>query len=440
MKIAVIGAGPCGLIATKTLRQYGIEASCFETSSFLGGHWKIDNPSGKSAAYESLTTNTNKVMSRLSDFEMPSEWPDLPSHELMYEWWCSYAETFDLLNHINFEHEVIEIKRDPSQWIIQYKNFENTHEANFDGVVLASGNFWLPKTPELPGNFSGRTLHSLDYRSPTRPFQCVDQRVLVVGSGNTGCEIALELSKHGAKEVFLSARSGNWILPKYIEGPDGLEHIAARVPLNHPLDEVPWALRVLPESWRNKVFSKVAQIAFKRQFSSYAEQLVANGMPPPPENPLTKRPAVADGLAEALSQEQLRAVPAIKDVTDHQVTFTNGVTAEIDTIIFATGFHLSYPYLDQEILNTANDDMTLFRGLMHPQHHSLFVVGVSRPSGGFWPVAEAQSHFIGKLLTNEYKLPGQRTIDRHSNSVLQAESYNPALYGYALREESQRKQ
>ena len=76
MRVAVIGAGPGGLVSTKSLSEQGLDVTCFEMSSCVGGHWRLDNPNGRSAAYESLTTNTTKKMSRLSDYEMPMDWPE----------------------------------------------------------------------------------------------------------------------------------------------------------------------------------------------------------------------------------------------------------------------------------------------------------------------------------------------------------------------------
>ena len=109
-RVAVIGAGPCGLVSTKSLSEQGLDVTCFEMSSCVGGHWKLDNPNGRSAAYESLTTNTTKKMSRLSDYEMPADWPELPTHEHMYRWWCDYVEKFGFAECIQLSHLVQKIE------------------------------------------------------------------------------------------------------------------------------------------------------------------------------------------------------------------------------------------------------------------------------------------------------------------------------------------
>ena len=432
----MIGAGPAGLVSTKSLSEQGLDVTCFEMSSCIGGHWKLDNPNGHSAAYESLTTNTTKKMSRLSDYEMPADWPELPTHEHMYRWWGDYVETFGFAECIQLSHDVKKIERAANDtWRVHWIYEDRSQSASFDAVVLASGGYWSPKVPDLPGTFTGEAIHARAYRSPSRPIETTGKRVLVIGSSNTGCELAIEISKVRADRVILSARSGNWILPKYIDTAEGRQLIASGVPLSHPYDEVPALLRTLPASWRERLFATIGKFAIRKQFGEHAKRLTQAGLPPPPKNPFAKRPAIADGLAEALEQGSICAQGAIASVNNQQVTFANGATETIDVMIYATGYRLSYPYIDQSVLNTADDDMVLYRGLMHPLHHSLFVTGVSRPSGGFWPIAEVQAQFIAKLLSGQYRLPPQSVIEQASMPVLKRASFNPALYGLSLREE-----
>ena len=106
MKVAIIGAGPSGLATLKTLRQAGLDARCFEAGRRVGGQWVIDNPSGTSAAYRSLRTNTNRAMSRFSDFAFPDDYPDYPGHEQMAAWFERYAKHFAVLDHVVFDARV----------------------------------------------------------------------------------------------------------------------------------------------------------------------------------------------------------------------------------------------------------------------------------------------------------------------------------------------
>lgn len=435
VRVAVVGAGPCGLAATKTLIDAGLDVTCFEMSESIGGHWVYDNPNGRSAAYKSLTTNTTKHMSRFSDFEMPRDWPELPPHHLVREWFESYIDHFGFRDVIRTSHTVLSASPDENGWALRIKHDNREETLRFDALIAASGNYWADKVPDLPGHFDGECFHAHAYRSPNEPVDTIGKRVLVVGSGNTGCEIALELQQSGAVRVLMSARSGNWIMPKYVEGPDGKVPVARNAPLSHPTDTVPWFFRMLPRTLRESLFTRIAGVAMRRMFGGHVARLERGGLPPAPDNPLGKRPAIADGLADALESGVIEARGRITHIDGNKVTFDRGEAADIDVIICATGYSLEYPYLASEVMDTSHDDVSLYLGCMHPTHHNLFVVGVSRPTGAFWPIAEAQSKFIGELLSGSYRLPKQNRIGRLTGPILKRTAFNPALYGLTLREE-----
>ena len=116
-RVCVVGAGPAGLVATKTLLGAGLAVDCFEMSPEIGGHWVLDNPNGRSAAYRSLETNTTQHMSRLSDYEMPAHWPDFPGHAQVREWFESYVDAFGFRERIRLRSEVVAAQPlEPSGW------------------------------------------------------------------------------------------------------------------------------------------------------------------------------------------------------------------------------------------------------------------------------------------------------------------------------------
>ena len=117
-----------------------------------------------------------------------------------------------------------------------------------------------------------------------------------------------------------------------------------------------------------------------------------------------------------------------------EVVFAGCARERADRVLCATGYHLRYPYLPSDLADTRDDDLTLYLGTMHPRRHDLFIVGVSRPTGAFWPIAEVHAKFAAALISGRYALPGQDRIDRRSRPILHRQSFVPALYGRSMRE------
>lgn len=432
-RVCVVGAGPAGLVATKTLLGAGLEVDCFELSPEIGGHWVIDNPNGRSAAYASLETNTTHRMSRFSDFEMPADWPVFPGHARVREWFGSYVDRFGFRDRIQLGTEVLAATAlEPGGFRVELREASGqTRHEDYDALLACSGNYWAKRMPDFAGDFDGDVMHAQDYRAPTRPLALAGKRVVVVGIGNTGCELACEIAAAGAEAVFLSARSGVWIMPKTVDGRPS----ADGAPMLHPLDPVPAFFGALPESWRRWLFARLGERMFQRMFGARMRRFEELGLPPPPKSPLDKRPTVCDPLLEALESGAVVARPAIERLDGKEVVFSDGRRERADVVLCATGYHLRYPYLDESLLDTSGDDLTLFLGTVHPRRHDLFVIGVSRPTGGFWPIAEVHAQLVAALLSGRYALPGQREIDRRARSILAGQSFNPALFGLAMREE-----
>jgi hypothetical protein len=120
------------------------------------------------------------------------------------------------------------------------------------------------------------------------------------------------------------------------------------------------------------------------------------------------------------------------------VTFTDGSVETVDVIIYATGYRQSFPFFDKEVLGVAGDDLALYRNIMHPRHHNLFIIGMYRPLCAFWPVAEQQARWLAPFLRGDYALPTQQEIERHTYPILKIPAFNCAFYGHDLRKETQR--
>ena len=184
--VCVVGAGPAGLVSAKALLEAGLEVDCYEISSAIGGHWVIDNPNGRAAAYASLETNTTRRMSRLSDFEMPDEAPEFPGHARVRDWFESYVDAFGFRDRIQLGHEVVSARPlDPTGWQVQVRDTNGrTRDEHYDALLACSGSYWFPRLPDVPGNFGGERMHAREYRDPDTPVATRGKRVVVVGNGN----------------------------------------------------------------------------------------------------------------------------------------------------------------------------------------------------------------------------------------------------------------
>jgi cation diffusion facilitator CzcD-associated flavoprotein CzcO len=431
--VCVVGAGPAGLVATKTLAGAGLEVDCFELSPVIGGHWAIDNPNGRSAAYRSLETNTTLRMSRFSDYEMPADWPDFPGHALVREWFEAYVDHFGFRDRIALKSEVVSARPlAPAGWQVSVRGSDGVvSEQRYDALLACSGSYWAPRMPRIPGEFEGEVLHAQRYRDPDTPVAMRGRRVIVIGIGNTGCELACEIAAAGAEAVFLSARSGTWMIPKRIGG----RAAVASVPMMHPGDPVLPPLRALPRAPREWLFGRIAARRFRKMFGERMRRFAARGLPTPPANPQDKRATICDPILDCLERGAVIARPGTLRFEGKEVVWNDGTRERADVVLCATGYHLRYPYLSDDVVDTRGDDLTLFLGTMHPRRHDLFVVGVSRPTGAFWPIAELHAQLAAALLSGRYALPTQPEIDRRAQPILRRRAFNPALYGLAVREE-----
>ena len=215
----VIGAGISGLTAGKAFSDWGLPYTCFEASDDIGGNWYFGNPNGRSSAYQSLHIDTSRDGVSFRDMPMgPDEYPDYPHHAQILGYLHRYADAFSLRDRIRFETPVEHAERKPSGgWSVTLGD-GSTEE--FDFLVVGNGHHWDPRFPDFPGELRRRD----DPRPPLhRPERSRSISTASAswssGSATARVDITSELSRKGvAEKVFLSTRSGAWVMPKYFLG------------------------------------------------------------------------------------------------------------------------------------------------------------------------------------------------------------------------------
>ncbi|WP_280116257.1 flavin-containing monooxygenase [Leucobacter coleopterorum] len=211
-RYALIGAGPTGLAAAQKMLAKGVIFVGFESSDGVGGLWDISN--SRSTVYESAHLISSRTTTEFANFPMSKVRADYPSHRELKQYFDDFADAFDLREHFRFNTTVNAVTPEGNRWQVKYQDEHGEHTDTFDGVILASGTLAHPNRPKLKGTFDGELLHTADYKHP-RVFD--GKRVLLIGAGNSGCDIAVD-AVHYAKSVDMSVRRGYYFVPKYMFG------------------------------------------------------------------------------------------------------------------------------------------------------------------------------------------------------------------------------
>lgn len=381
-RTCVIGAGQAGLTAVKAMADRGIPVTCFEATETVGGNWKFGN--GHSSAYRSLHIDTPRDALAFADLPMPKDWPTFLHHERVAEYLDRYADTFGLREHIRFGTRVEQVERRAGGGYTVTP--EGGAPEEFDALIVANGHHWDPRLPEpaFPGTFDGDSIHSHYYVDPTSPLDLRGKRVLVVGIGNSAADIASELSGRTVTEqTFISTRSGAWILPLTMFGTT--------------LDKLAKPLPVVPLKWQRRAVHHV----MKRIVGSPESY----GLPKPDHRILEAHPTASQELLWRLKTGDLIARPNIKELQGDHVEFVDGSREQIDAIIYATGYKVSFPFFDPDFISAPDNRLPLFKRVFKPGIDDLAFIGLCQPVPTLFPFCERQSKWVGDYLAGRYRLP-----------------------------------
>jgi len=305
--VIVVGGGAAGLSAAAALSRRGIDVVVLEHDRELGGTW--------ARRYERLHLHTVRQFSGLSHFPIPRCYPAYLSRDDVVEYLREYARHFRLRVVTGATVQRIRPRDAASgRWTVETVDGDAWHARV---VVIATGQYRQPIVPPWPGreSFGGRTAHSSEYTNAT-PY--AGQRVLVVGAGNSGAEIATDLSDNGAASVAISVRTAPPIVP--------------RDPFGMPVQSTSILLSALPAAISNRLGKTIARLVLG--------DLTRYGMPGGEFAPYTTKriPLIDVGFVEALKGGRVKVRPAVERLTPTGVVFADGTSEPFDAIIAATGF------------------------------------------------------------------------------------------------------
>ncbi|XP_071343452.1 flavin-containing monooxygenase 5-like [Trachinotus anak] len=403
-RVAVVGAGSSGLACIKICVDEGLEPVCFESSDDIGGLWRFkESPEQeRSSIYRSLVVNTSKEMMCFSDFPMPDDFPNYMHNSQLLQYFRLYAEHFHLLRYINFQTTVRSVTQRPGfsvsgQWDVVTINRDGEEERHiFDAVLVCSGHYTHPALPlsDLPGyqTFSGRCVHSWEYKDADA---CRGKRVVVVGIGNSGGDIAVEISR-SAEKTFLSTRQGAWVVGRMSTNGLPLD-MTAITRLNNTL------MLLLPKALVNWAAERALNHKYDHRL--YALK--------PRHRLLDRRPLINDDLPGRILQGALVMKPNLTGFVDSGVVFEDGTVEEnIDAVVFCTGYNGKFPFLPPALSEGPHGELTLYKRLFPPslQHPTLAIMGLFQTKGPIMPIVEMQARWAVKVFTGLSRLPPEEKM------------------------------
>jgi hypothetical protein len=351
----------------EVLQRHGVAFDCFEQSERVGGHWHTD--------YESLHLITSRDLSGFAGYPMPASYPVYPSRDQMRAYLEGFADETGVRAHVRFGVRVEEVTpRGRDGWFVRSSDGE-TRE--YDGVLVCNGHLWDQNLPSYPGEFTGQQIHSGSYRSVD---EIEGTRVLTVGAGNSGCDLAVDAA-NARLESTISIRRGQMFQPKAVFG--------------RPRAELTW-LAKLP-MWLNERIARAMSDVVIGSPTRY------RGLPEPATRNLNEQPPVVNNLLPYWIQHgRIDVKPGIERFEGKTVHFVDGTSGEFDTILWATGFNVKLPFLDASLIRWRDGVPLRTAGLTLPVGaENLYFVGLAAPRGPQLPVYSAQTELIVRMLALE---------------------------------------
>ncbi|XP_071751654.2 flavin-containing monooxygenase 5-like [Centroberyx gerrardi] len=402
-RVAVVGGGSSGLACIKSCLDEGLEPVCFESSDDIGGLWRFkENPEADRASiYHSVIINTSKEMMCYSDFPIPAHFPNYMHNSLIMDYFRMYADGFQLTKHIRFNTKVLQVKQRSDfsrsgQWDVETENKDGKKEQHiFDAVMICIGHHCHPNLPlhDFPGidTFKGKYFHSRDYKTPE---EWRNKKVVVIGIGNSGGDIAVELSRV-TKQLYLSTRRGAWVLNRV--GDNGL-------PLDMTFNRMATSLQsILPFG----LFCSLGESQLNKRFNHSLYNLK------PKHRLFSQHPTMNDELPNRILSGTVQVKPNIRRFQGSSVEFEDGsVVEDIDLVVFATGYSFSFPFLASQVLSVSGNKSTLYKYVFPPEldRPTLAIIGLVQPLGAIMPISEMQARWATRVFKGCNKLPSMAVM------------------------------
>ena len=379
-RVCVIGAGPSGITATKNLLDEGHDVILYDLGCEVGGNWVFNEKVGHSSVFETTHIISSKTLSEYADYPMPNDYPDYPSHKHLANYFKSYAQHFNLYPYIQFNTLVKNCElTDDGSWMVITENDGQQQIEVFDALAVCNGHHWLPRMPTYPGQFNGEFIHSHEVKKFSR---FAGKRVLVIGGGNSACDVAVESSRVAAS-VDISWRRGYWIAPKFMMG----------IPSDVFSTKIDW----LPRA----IWQKVSQLGLLIRNGKNT----AHGLPEPEGDIGSHHLTVNEDLFFTIRHGKIKPRKDIERLDGNDVVFKDGSKGTFDVIVACTGYIISHPFFNKNLVDYTQGEVPLWLRMIHPSINNLYFIGLFQPLGCIWPGSELQSKIMARELAGKWKRP-----------------------------------
>ncbi|MEV7201949.1 flavin-containing monooxygenase [Streptomyces griseoluteus] len=373
--VYVVGAGPGGLAVAYALRARGVRAMVLEKSDRVGASWRRH--------YDRLRLHTTRRLSALPGLVIPRRFGRWVARDDVVRYLEKYAEHHELEIVTGVEVFRVEKAADGAGWLL---HASGGRELTGAAVVVATGHNHTPRLPEWPGaeGYEGELLHASSYRNP-KPYEGRD--VLVVGVGNTGAEIAVDLVAGGASRVRLAVRTA--------------PHIVRRSTAGWAAQYTGIVVRRLPVRLVDRLARPMARLS--------TPDLSEHGLPRP-EAGLYSRvrqgaiPVQDVGLIDAVRTGKVEIVAAVEGFEDGKVALADGTRIAPDAVIAATGYSRGLDSLVGHLGVLDERGRPTVHGARTPKDApGLYFTGFTNPISGMFRELAIDAEKIAKSLARRLR-------------------------------------
>jgi cation diffusion facilitator CzcD-associated flavoprotein CzcO len=363
----IVGAGPGGLAAARAMLNVGLAVDVFERHSEPGGIWSMTNPG--TPMYESAHFISSRDESAYLGFPMPRSFPDYPRHDQILSYIQSFAETYGLNQHVRYSTAVERAEWDGTHWVVTTGDGVT---GRYRTLTCANGTQWHPAMPAIPGadSFTGEIIHSQRFHVGS---QFLGKRVLVVGAGNSGVDIACDAARF-ADFAAISVRRGYYLIPKHIFGvpADAFANSGPHLPM------------------------KVAQRVFPPLLRLLLGDPSKHGWPKPDHRLFETHPILNDQILHHLRHGDIEVRGDVASIDGSDVVFRDGRRERFDVVVLATGYATKVPYLDESYFTWKGNRPQLHMRLFSPIHDGLAAIGFTEGDGGAYELFDNMGDLIAR--------------------------------------------